>query len=321
MRFESVKRSVTANIGLKVVSLLFAVLMWLYVTAQQAEKQTLTVPLELAGIPESLAAPRDVPGSIRVSVSATKSEILKLRFISRPKAVVDCSLARRGHVLVPLSPGVVTFPRGVAPAQTSIEAPRSLSLTFEPIERRYVPVRAAFKGELAKEMTLVGQPTVTPERVLLAGAASAMAGVSSVATAPIDLARRRSRISEEVGLDLGGRQVSAVPSKVRVEVGIGARSSRTISGITPTLLQVAGGMRVEFSPSTASLTVEGPEELVKRLTAEDVSIILNVTARHRGSYRIQPEVIVPAGIEKYTLDVETFEVIVTPVAGGEGASR
>jgi hypothetical protein len=47
---------------------------------------------------------------------------------------------------------------------------------------------------------------------------------------------------------------------------------------------------------------------VNRLVPDDVSIILNVPPGARGTNRIQPEVIVPQGIDTFFLDVASFEV-------------
>ena len=46
VRFQNLYRAVTANIGIKIVSLLFAIFLWLYVTAQIGERQTFRVPLD-----------------------------------------------------------------------------------------------------------------------------------------------------------------------------------------------------------------------------------------------------------------------------------
>jgi YbbR domain-containing protein len=313
MRYEKLYRAVSANIGLKIISLLFALFLWLYVTAQQTEKQAFRAPLELVNVPDSLAVMQEVPSAVEITVRGTKSELLKLRFLSKPKALVDCSLAKRGQVLIPLSPGILKLPAGINLGDVNIEMPRSLSLSFDVVERRYMPVHATFKGEVPKDMTFVGPPTIVPDHVLVSGASSALAGLTTIATDEIDLRNRRGAVSEEVGLRLGGRRVTVIPPKVLVEVELGKRTVRTIADIAPTLLQVEEGLRAECSPPTASLTIEGPEELVKRMVPEDLSIVLNVGNRKRGTYHLRPEVIVPQGIERYTLDVDTFTVTVTPV--------
>jgi YbbR domain-containing protein len=310
VHFEKAYRAITANIGVKIISLLFAIFLWLYVTAQIGERQTFRVPLELANIPESLAVVRDVPKDIAVTVRSTRSELLKLRFMSNIKATVDISGARRGRNIVPLSTGILGLPAGFRQEDASIESPKSLTLDFERIVSASLPVTPVLRGSIPKDMILVGRPSVTPDRVLVRGPASAMTDVTAVETEPIDLRNRRGKFSREVSIR-PGQGCEGIPAKVLVEFEIARRAIRTLEGIPPTLLQAEEGLEVEYTPQTAALTVEGPEELVNKLVPDDVSIILNIAHGLRGTTRIQPEVIVPPGIDTFSLDVSSFEVRVS----------
>ncbi|HVO76618.1 MAG TPA: CdaR family protein [Candidatus Bathyarchaeia archaeon] len=311
MRFQKVYSAVKANIGLKVISLLFAVCLWLYVTAQIGERQTFRVPLELANVPESLAVVGETPKDIGISVRSTRSEILKLRLLRNISAVVDLADATRGQFMVPLSTGILHLPAGLKLEDVAIESPKSLSFGFERVVSMSAPVTPVLRGAVAKDMILVGRPAVTPERVLVTGPASAMAGLKTVETEPIQVRSRPGRFSETVSLR-SRPKCEAMPAKVLVELEISKRSVRTISGIPPTLLHGEEGLEVEYWPKTAALTVEGPEELVNALVPDDVSIILNIAPGSRGTVRIRPEVIVPQGIDTFSLDVASFEVKVLP---------
>jgi YbbR domain-containing protein len=315
-RFDKLRRALTANLGLKIVSLVFALVIWFYVTAQEAEKQGFKVPLVLANIPDSLTVLQEVPTAVDVAVTGTKSDLLKLRFFSKMKAVVDCSSAKGGTMMIPLTAGNVRIPGEVRPGEVTIESPRALLVTFEAVERRYVPVHATFSGELGKDLVFAGPPTIVPDRVFVSGAASAMTGVSSVSTAPIPAPTHPASISREVPIDLGGRRLNADPSKVLVEARVSARAVRTIENITPTVLQADESLSVEYAPKTAAITIEGPEDLVKNLSSDEVSIVLDVTMRKPGAYKLRPDVIVPQGIEKYSLDVAEFDVTLSSKARG-----
>jgi len=312
VRFETVVRAVTANVVLKMASLIFAILLWLYATAQVGEKQSFKIPLELARVPESLTVVREVPKHVEVTIRGARSELLKLRLFGRIRATAELEAARRGMVVVPLTTGILDLPEWLKPEDVTIDGPKSLVLDFEPVVIRYVPVSVVFSGALPKEMILVGQPAITPARVLVRGAASVMNGIAAVRTEAIDLRNKRGRFSREVALERSGAGREIIPGKVIIEFEVAKRAVRTIEGISPTLLHVEEGLEIDCSPKTAMLTVEGPEELVKKLMPEDVSIILTLAAGKRGVYRIQPEVIVPRGIDTYSLNVESFEVTVLP---------
>jgi YbbR domain-containing protein len=192
-----------------------------------------------------------------------------------------------------------------------IDAPKSLLLEFERIVSAYVPVSPVFRGSVPKGMIMVGQPAISPAQVFVRGSAAAMSGIAVVETEPIDLRNRKSGFSQEAALRVGER-LEAVPRSVRIEIDIAKRAVRTMPGIPPTLLQVEDGFLVECFPTTASLTVEGPEELVNKLVNDDLSIVLSIPPGTRGTMRIQPEIIVPQGIDSFSIDVDTFEVNVLP---------
>jgi YbbR domain-containing protein len=311
VRFERFSRVIKEDIGLKVISVLFAVFLWLYVTAQVGERQTFRVPLEFANMPESLTVVHDVPKDVAIMMRSTRSELLKLRLLSNIRATIDLGGARRGRVIVPLSVDILNLPSGFKREDATIVGPKSLALDFERVVHVSLPVIPVLRGSVAKDMILVGRPVVTPERVIMSGPESAVAGVAAVETAPIDLGNRRGKLSHEVLLR-PGPGCEAVPAKVLVELEVSKRAVRTITGIPPTLLQGEEGYDIEYSPKTAALTVEGPEELVNALVPDDISIILNIAPGSRGTVRIQPEVIVPQGIDTFSLDVASFEVRVLP---------
>ena len=312
VRFQTVIRAVTANMALKLVSLFFAVFLWFYVTAQIGDRQRFSVPLELAAIPESLMVVNDVPSRVEVTVRGARSELLKLRLFGKVRATVQLAAVHRGSVIVPLAAGILNLPEGFRPEDATIERPKSVALEFEPVVSRYVPVIAVVSGELPKDVILVGRPVASPPRVLVRGAASVMEGMTEARTEAIELKNRRATFSSEVPLEqrVAGREV--FPGTVVVTIEVSKRGVRTIEGIPPTLLQAETGMRIDYSPKTAGLTVEGPEELVVKLVPDDSSIILTIAAGRIGTYRIQPEVIVPPGIDTYSLSVDSFSVTVLP---------
>ena len=310
MGWESVTRAVTANIGLKIVSILFAALLWFYVTAQIEGMETVKIPLEIVNVPESLIVVSDVPPHVEVTMRGARSDLLKVRLFSNARLIVDLAGTHGRYLTVPLSRGMVTLPEGLKSDDVSINSPRVLSIALERRLSGPIPVRAVFRGELPRELVLVGQPTVTPDRVIARGPASAMQTISEVLTETIDIGGRRGKVSLEASL-LRPRGIEIEPRSVIVELAISRRAERTIEGIAPTLLQVEEGYEAQCEPASADLTVEGSEELIGGLAPGDVSIILSIPPGGRGSIVIEPEVILPAGIDSFQLSVKSFNVTVS----------
>ena len=312
MRFEKMMKALTANLGTKLISLFFAVFLWLVVTAQLEENQSFRVPLALSGIPDSLTIIHEVPEHIEVTIRGPRFNFIKLRLFSRLKASIDLSLAKRGRMNIPLSSAILNLSEEIDPRDVTVDSPKTLNLNFERVVTKLVAVKIAYKGEIPRDIIITGKPVLIPEKVVIRGAASIVSGISLLTTEEIDIKNKKGMITQEVGLQLGGRNITVEPDKVLLEMEISRRAVRTLANIPPTLLQDDETLVVEYSPRAVSLTIEGPEDLIKSIVADDISVILNITTKKPGTYMLEPEIIVPQGIETYWLDVNAFEITILP---------
>ena len=315
MSFDKINKVLTANLGAKIISLFFAVFLWLHVTAQQLENQTFRVPLALAGIPDTLTIIHDLPEYVEVSVRGSRSNLLKLRLFGRLKATVDVSVAKPGRVNISLSSAILNISEEFDPREVIIDEPKVLTLNFERVVSRLVPVKVAFKGEIPQDIIIRGAPAIIPDRVRVSGAMSIINSITLLNTEEIDIRGKRGKLSHELGINMSGYNAVVIPDKVLVEIELSKRGVRTLANLPPTILQDTENILVRYSPKTVSLTIEGPEELINGITSDEVSILLNITTRRPGTYKIQPEVKLPQGIETYWLDIEYFNITILLPSG------
>ena len=315
MAMRRLSKSITSNLGAKVIALLFAIFLWLHVTAQQLENQRFRVPLSLAGIPDSLTIIHEVPEFVEVTIRGSRSSLLKLRLFGRLKATVDLQDIKQGRVNIPLSSAILNVSEDFDPREVEIEEPQTLTLNFERVVTRMVPVRLAYKGEIPQDMIITADPTIIPERVRVGGAMSIVSGISFVNTEQIDIRGKRGKLTQEVAIDVVGRNVTVSPPNVLVEMELSRRGVRTLANLPPTILQDTDDVTVHYAPKTVSLTIEGPEEVIREITSDKISILLDITTRAPGTYKIRPDIKLPQGIEKYWLDVEHFNVTISPGPG------
>jgi YbbR domain-containing protein len=319
MSFDRILRILTANIGAKIISVLFAVILWGHVTFQQEDRQVFRVPLVLANIPDSLTIIHRVPEFVEVAIRGSRGDLLKLRFIGRLRASVDLSTAGKGRETKRLTSSDLNLPDGIDPRNVSFDNPKTLSLNFERVVAKSVPVKLVYKGEIPRDLVIVGTPAVIPDKVTIRGAASIVSGIGFINTEEIGVKNKKGRFTQEIGLDLGGRDITADPRNVLIDMEISKKAVRTLANIPPTLLQDDETILVDYSPKVVTLTVEGPEEIVRNLKLDDISVILDITAKEPGFYRVQPNIIVPAGIDKYWLDIEAFEIAIRAPGSEEDA--
>ena len=321
MSFDKIIKALTRNLGAKIVSLVFAFFLWLHVTAQQGENQSFRVPLRLAGVADSLTITHDVPEFVEVTIRGSRSNLMKLRLFGRLAATVDLSKAVKGRNTVSLSAAMINLPEQIDLREVTVDNPKTLVLSFEEVVTKSVPIRIAYRGEIPDDVIIDGSPVIIPSRVKITGAASVVGGIEVISTRAIDIKGRRGEYSEEIELMLNGMDIRVVPDHALIEMLIHKSAIRTLANIPPTMLQNDESLRVEYSPRVVSLTIEGPEELIREITTEDVSVILDLTGKTVGTYLIEPEVIVPKGIERYFLDTDNFEITILPAESGRGKDQ
>ena len=73
MRLDVLRATVLNNWGLKLLSLGFAVLLWMYVVGENRSEVSLSLPLELTRVPANMVIVSRVPEAIRVRLNGPRS--------------------------------------------------------------------------------------------------------------------------------------------------------------------------------------------------------------------------------------------------------
>lgn len=173
---------IVRNWGLKLLSLTFALLLWLFVMGEQKAEVGYTVPLELKNLPVGLVVANEVPSLVDVRISGPRTLLSNIQ-----SSALSMSVDLEG-----LQAGLTTFKRldqnlNIPSAlRVSRLSPSYVEVKLERIRQKTVPVRVAFNGQLANGSTLVSV-VVRPESVVIEGAESEVKDVDSVETEAIDI--------------------------------------------------------------------------------------------------------------------------------------
>src|SRR5712692_9360779 len=165
------KRFVTwpfRHLGLKVLSLGLALLLWMVVSGEETVERGLRVPLERQQVPAGLELLDEVPATVDVRVRGASGALGRVG-TGDVVAVLDLRSARPGRRLFPLTPDQVRGPFGVDVVQVT---PSAVAMAFEPSASREVPVVPAFDGRPAPGY-VVGPMTAEPKTVEVIGPESA----------------------------------------------------------------------------------------------------------------------------------------------------
>jgi YbbR domain-containing protein len=285
------------HLGLKLLSLGLAVLLWMAVAGEEIVERGLRVPLELQQLPANVELSGDVPSAVDVRVRGA-SDALSRVGAGDVVAVLDLRAARPGRRLFPLTPDQVRVPVGVEIVQVT---PSAVAMTFEASATRMVPVQPSVDGRPAPGF-VVGTLTADPATVEVVGPESVVKRATEVLTEPVLIAGARDRVKETVTigvLDPALRLKSAKTAVVTVQMET-APAERVLHNRPVHLRNVGGTLIAQAEPATVNVTLRGSRDGLARIAADEVSAYVDVAGLGAGQYSLDVHVDVEqdAGVTK-----------------------
>ncbi len=269
------------HFGLKVWSVVLAVMLWMIVAGEETVERELRVPLELQQFPAGLELRVDAPSLIDVRVrgaSGTLSRIGPGDIVG----VLDLRSARAGRRLFQLTPEQVRVPFGVEIVQVS---PQSVALTFENSAMRVVPVVPAIEGNPAPGF-VVGKATATPATVEVIGPESAIERVTEATTEPLSIDAATRAVTETVTVgfvDPSLRLRTPKPAQVTVDIVPGP-VERTLQGLTVRSRAVPAGLAVQLSPPLVDVVLRGGTQKLSKIDVEAIVPWIDLAGLGPGEY-------------------------------------
>jgi YbbR domain-containing protein len=271
------------HLGLKVLSVVLALLLWMIVSGEEMVERGLRVPLELQQVPVGLELTGEVPATVDVRVRGASGALSRVS-TGDVVAVLDLRNARSGRRLFPLTPKDVRVPFGVEIVQVQ---PSALGMAFEPSASRQVPVMPAVDGRPAPGY-VVGSLEVDPKTVEVIGPESAVRRATEALTEPVSVSGARERVQQSVTLGLidpSLRLKNAGTATVTVQI-VPAPLERSLQGRPVHLRNVAPNLEAQAIPSAVGLTLRGSRQALARVEADDIVAYVDLAGLGPGQYSL-----------------------------------
>ncbi len=256
------------NNTIKLLSLLLAFVLWVYVSNEQnpVREKNINVNLENSGLGQNFIITEGMPESVEVKVKGSRSQLANLAPWSF-KAVVNLPEGKAGEMVLPVR---VTAPAGLEILQVS---PEEVALKVDRLVDRKVSVTVELRGAPARGYTAL-TPESRPDTVIVRGPATVVNKIDRV-KAVVNVDAAQADIEQDIPVDAGPYNVSLSPSLVKVVVPISG--TVTVKAV-PVLPRVsgspAGGFVVTGSFSEpAAVRISGPVAVLDEITAVKTELI------------------------------------------------
>lgn len=179
------------NLGLKVLSLVIAFLLWLQIASRQTIQTTVSVPVEFINMPPQLEIAGDYPQRVDVVIRSERGLSPDER---RMAAVIDLRSADAGVEIYPLTQNNIWNAAGVEIISLT---PSTIRLQLERTASRIVKVEIDIVGSPARGYKLT-DVKMSPGEVMVTGPESRLQKVTTAKTEPISVEGRTSSFTQDV---------------------------------------------------------------------------------------------------------------------------
>ncbi len=260
-----INRALTQEVPFKVLSIVFALMIWAWVQTQQIVSQRTRAEVKWS-IPEDHAWVDPVPKSLVVTIKGPQGLVRNVKKRTL-RYDVDLADAETGMTSVDFSSRAFKgMPEGVEVVQIS---PPGVDVELDHRMERTVRITPATIGDVAQGYRF-DSVSVTPSTVRIAGPRSLVRGIAEVSTDVIDLTGMTE--DKELTLSLASKWRTVRPvekqtlkASVKVQPIIAEKTFNDV----PVMARADGW---QTAPSTALVTLSGPAAVMRELTSDRISV-------------------------------------------------
>lgn len=212
------KRLLFENLGLKIAAVLLSIVLWVFVTSRGQSELSVDVPLEFNDIPHGLEIVNHTVKTITLTIKGQERFLKNIR-PSDIRVSLDLGKAKKGEGTYRISIDDIKLPHAVTVTNIT---PSSVKVTVEETMTKTVRVVAVLAGEPEKGYH-VKSIDVTPPDVEIEGIKSEVARIKNVKTEPLDMTGSNETFTQDMKLDLAGKNIRSKISDITVKVVIGAK--------------------------------------------------------------------------------------------------
>jgi YbbR domain-containing protein len=178
---EFFRRYVLKNLGLKLLSLFLAVLLWWAFAHEPTIEISMTVPVEFHHTPQNLVITAENPFQVQITVQGPE-RTLRAMSPSQVHAIINLEGASAGERTFDITPGQIHVPRDVEVVQI---VPSQFHISFDRNVTRNVDVRPRVIGSLLSGYSISGV-SANPEQIMIEGPERRVDAIENAITDPVD---------------------------------------------------------------------------------------------------------------------------------------
>lgn len=297
------KRFLTQNLGVKWVSLLIAIVIWLIVLGSRKISVVKDIPIQVI-TSENTAVANEIPEKISFRLNGPKAFIRTVVERQESPIKINLSQTKPGLVTYRVVPENIQLPLGV---EVNSITPSAVLIKLEKVRKKRVPIKLELAGAVPSGFALK-KSKVTPRYVTIRGASSRVRSISEVSVLPIDISVHTKPIELPTEFDLS-RMSGVVVSEQSPKVFLDIRASSSNYKIRNVQVKVQSESKVEILDQRVTLLVRASAEDYAKIDRKQIYAELDLRDKKSGEYTLEPRFVLPSEISLSKAIPEYIRVI------------
>jgi YbbR domain-containing protein len=206
------------NLVLKIAAVLLSVALWFFATSRGQSEISIDVPLVFRNIPSGLEMIDNNIKTISLNIKGQERPIKNIK-LSDIVIYIDLSKAKKGKSIYYVTRDNIKLPHSLTVLNIN---PSSVKVIIEDTITKTVKVRPVITGEPEKGY-YVKSVEVAPEIVVIEGVSSEVRRFNTIKTEALDITGSNETFTQELKLDLTGKNIRAKINVIKVKVVIGGK--------------------------------------------------------------------------------------------------
>jgi YbbR domain-containing protein len=305
------------NPKMKITVFLFTMVLWFFVVLSNNYSYTFDARLEIKNLPSDRIIASNIPRYIQANFSGKGLDLFYLLFSQRGalRFIVDVSSIKKKYNLqldeyFRRNNENIVVPRGLAVKYEHIVWPETLRIEIDVLNTIKVPVFPDIEIQPAPGYIVLGNPTLSPDSITISGPETALSQLALIQTKKLTLKNVTGTVSREIELLMPSLQnLRLNVKKVNFQQVVDQLSERKYDNVPVIVTGTIAGTRVEAIPATVSVNLTGGLSVLRRLKAEDISVVVDLKDWKSNAIYYTPVITLPEGVISYSqLNPEKIEI-------------
>jgi len=298
--------------SLKLLALLCGCLLWFAVVSREETRTEMELPVRIINLQENMALVEPPPSTLVVQLEGKAISLIHLKINHAASLEIDLKGMPIGQSKITsdqihfISPGTPEV-RMLRIRQTNL-----LNIGLDARIELKVPVLPKLDIKAAPGFTLLGDPDIVPDSVVISGARSAIGKIRHIPTKEISMTNLKWSNSLPVQLDLSSLTsiVHIADTSLFVQIKIEPLDHKIFSGIPVRLIGNFDREVYSIYPMKADIEVSGGKELLSQIDPQNINLYVEFSRFSiENTDELKPTVHIPYPVSNWQVSPEKFRLI------------